>query len=258
MNVHACVTEGKLPAKQQNLFGNSVALVISKEAAVQMRFQLRIRLFATIFALGALPITALSQQIADAPASSNVEGSNVTGVTDVTTSAGTERHTKSPDQLSQYAIGPADVLHINVWKNAELSQTLTVDPDGFISVPLLGDIHVAGLTTNQLATQLASSYKSYVVSPQVTVSVTDIRSRQVYVMGQVGKAGGYPLIAPISVLQLIAQAGGLNTYAKRKDIYVLRAQNGQTQKLPFNYEKVTHGDTKQNIMLQPGDTVIVP
>jgi polysaccharide export outer membrane protein len=165
---------------------------------------------------------------------------------------------KAVDSLSQYAIGPADVIHINVWKNADLSQTLTVDPDGFVSVPLLGDVHVAGMTTNQLGTLLASRYKSYVVSPQVTVSVIDIRSRQVYVMGQVGKAGGYPLITPITVLQLIAQAGGLNTYAKRKNIYVLRARNGVTEKLPFNYVNVTHGDGKQNIMLQPGDTVIVP
>jgi polysaccharide biosynthesis/export protein len=169
-----------------------------------------------------------------------------------------EREATYVDHRSQYVIGPADVVHVNVWKNADLSQTVTVDPNGFVSLPLLGDVHVAGMTTDRMADVLDSRLAAYVVSPQVTVSVVDIRSRQVYVMGKVGKAGGYPLIAPITVLQLIAEAGGLNTYAKRKDIYVLRSANGRTEKLPFNYDKVTRGDGASNIVLQPGDTVIVP
>jgi polysaccharide biosynthesis/export protein len=159
---------------------------------------------------------------------------------------------------SQFAIGVADVIRINVWKNTDLSETLTVDPDGFVSLPLIGDLRVAGMNTNELGKLLTAKYASYVVTPQVTVSVVDIRSRQVFVMGQVGKAGGYALLTPITVLQLIAQAGGLTPYAKRKGIYVLRTSNGHSEKLPFNYVKVTHGDTQQNIMLQPGDTVIVP
>lgn len=159
---------------------------------------------------------------------------------------------------SQYTIGVADILRVNVWKNAELSQTVIVDPDGFVSLPLLGNVNVAGLSTNQLGTLLTAKYASYVVTPQVTVSVVDIRSRAVFVMGQVGKAGSYPLLAPITVLQLIAQAGGLTPYAKRKNIYVLRASMGHSEKIPFNYVKVIHGDTKANIELQPGDTVIVP
>jgi polysaccharide biosynthesis/export protein len=159
---------------------------------------------------------------------------------------------------SQFTLGAADVIRVNVWKNTDLSQTVTVGPDGFVSLPLLGDVHVAGMTANQLAQVLSSRLSTYVVSAQVTVSVVDIRSRQVYVMGQVGKAGGYPLIAPMTVLQLIAQAGGLNTYANRKGIIILRAANGVSQKLSFNYTNAIHGDGKQNISLQPGDTVIVP
>lgn len=159
---------------------------------------------------------------------------------------------------SQFTLGAADVIRVNVWKNTDLSQTVTVGPDGFVSLPLLGDVHVAGMTANQLAQVLSSRLSTYVVSAQVTVSVVDIRSRQVYVMGQVGKAGGYPLIAPMTVLQLIAQAGGLNTYANRKGIIILRAANGIPQKLSFNYTNAIHGDGKQNISLQPGDTVIVP
>jgi polysaccharide export outer membrane protein len=145
-----------------------------------------------------------------------------------------------------------------VWKNLDLSQTVTVGPDGFVSLPLLGEVHAAGMTADQLAKLVTSRLTSYVISAQVTVSVIDIRSRQVYVMGQVGKPGGYPLVAPLTVLQLIAQAGGLNIYAKRKDIFVLRANEGDAQRLKFNYVHAIHGDSKQNISLQPGDTVIVP
>ena len=164
----------------------------------------------------------------------------------------------SAPRQSEFAIGPADVIHVTVWKDTDLSQTVTVDPNGFVSLPLLGAVRVAGMTTDQISAELESRLASYMVSPQVTVSVVDIRSRQVYIMGKVGRAGGYPLLAPITVLQLIAQAGGLNAYAKRKDIYVLRTERGHTEKLLFNYDKVTRGDGSGNIALQPGDTVIVP
>jgi polysaccharide export outer membrane protein len=159
---------------------------------------------------------------------------------------------------SQYTLGPADIIRVNVWKSADLSQTVTVGPDGFVSLPLLGDVHAAGLTANQLAQDLNSRLSSYVVSAQVTVSIVDIRSRQVFVTGQVGKPGVYPLIAPLNVLQLIAQAGGLNTFANRKGIFVLRGTKGDVQLIKFNYVSAIHGDVKQNINLQPGDTVIVP
>ena len=159
---------------------------------------------------------------------------------------------------SQFTLGPADVIRVNVWKNTDLSQTVTVGPDGFVSLPLLGDVHVAGMTANQLAQSLSSRLTSYVVSAQVTVSVVEIRSRQVYVTGQVGKPGGYSLVAPITVLQLIAQAGGLSTFANRKGIIVLRGSSGNVQRLNFNYVAAIRGDNKQNITLQPGDTVVVP
>jgi polysaccharide biosynthesis/export protein len=179
-----------------------------------------------------------------------------------TNSAGPSRtvNLDSPntDHGSQYTLGPADIIRVNVWKSADLSQTVTVGPDGFVSLPLLGDVHAAGLTANQLAQDLSSRLSSYVVSAQVTVSVVDIRSRQVFVTGQVGKPGVYPLIAPLNVLQLIAQAGGLSTFANRKGIFVLRGDKGNVQRLKFNYNSAIHGDVKQNINLQPGDTVIVP
>jgi polysaccharide export outer membrane protein len=165
---------------------------------------------------------------------------------------------RAPARSSQYALGPADVIHVSVWKSSDLSQTVTVGPDGFVSLPLLGDVHVAGLTTNQLASDLSSKLSTFVVSAQVTVSVVEIRSRQIFVTGQVGKPGAYSLIIPITVLQLIAQAGGLNTFADRKRILILRTANSQIQRLRFNYTSAIRGDIKQNINLQPGDTVIVP
>jgi polysaccharide export outer membrane protein len=183
------------------------------------------------------------------------------------TSVGTGEHTSAgiataDTQItagsSQYMLGAADIIHVNVWKSPDLSQTVTIGPDGFVSLPLLGDVHAAGLTSNQLARDLSSRLSSYVVNAQVTVSVVDIRSRQVFVTGQVGKPGAYPLIAPITVLQLIAQAGGLNTFANRKGIFVLRGTKGDVQRLKFNYTSAIHGDAKQNINLQPGDTVIIP
>ena len=164
----------------------------------------------------------------------------------------------SESAASQFTLGPADVVHVNVWKNTELSQTVTVGPDGFISLPLLNDIHVAGMTANELARVLNIKLNDYIVNPQVTVSVVDIRSRQVYVLGQVGKPGSYPLVGPVNVLQLIAQAGGLSAYANRKGITILRTSKGATEKIRFNYNNVVHGDGKQNVFLQPGDTVVVP
>lgn len=159
---------------------------------------------------------------------------------------------------SQFILGAADVIHIGVWKNADLTQTVTIGPDGFISVPLLGDVHVAGMTTNQLAQDLKTKLNSYIVNAQVTVSILEIHSKQVFVTGHVGKPGGYPLVVPISVLQLIAQAGGLNPFANKKDIVILRGTGTQLQRLKFNYNNAVRGDPRQNINLQPGDTVIVP
>jgi polysaccharide biosynthesis/export protein len=211
-----------------------------------------------LIAIGILSVQSIAQSTAstDSSPASMLSYAKSTSTENVESTSG--RSADSKDRLSQYVIGPADVIRINVWKNTDLSQAVTVDPNGFISLPLLGDIHVAGMTTDQLATKVSTLLMAYIVSPQVTVSVADIRSRQVYITGEIGKGGAYPLVAPITILQLIAEAGGLNAYAKRKDIYVLRTSNGQTEKLPFNYNKVTRGDGRDNILLQPGDTVIVP
>jgi polysaccharide export outer membrane protein len=217
-----------------------------------MRSYSPIRLFAILLALGLSATNSLAQSVAAIGPNTvrlpNAEHLDTASDTDSQTAIGT----------SQFTLGAADVIHVNVWKNADLSQTVTIGPDGFVSLPLLGDVRAAGMTANQLAHDLSSRLGSYVVSAQVTVSVVDIRSRQVYVMGQVGKPGGYSLIAPITVLQLIAQAGGLSTFANRKGIFILRGSKGELQRLKFNYVSAIRGNVNQNINLQPGDTVIVP
>jgi polysaccharide export outer membrane protein len=204
-----------------------------------------VRLFIVLLSLGIGASDVVAQTLAGA-------GTRTTPVEDVGRAA-----TSLSATSSRYTLGAADIIRVNVWKNTELSQTVTIGPDGFVSLPLLGEVRAAGLTADQLAKDLTSRLTSYVVNAQITVSVVEFRSRQVFITGQVGKPGAYPLIVPITVLQLIAQAGGLNTFANRKDIFILRGP-GNVQRLKFNYTSAIHGDVRQNINLQPGDTVIIP
>jgi polysaccharide biosynthesis/export protein len=161
----------------------------------------------------------------------------------------------SPD----YVIGPDDVLGVYVWKEADVSGDVTVRPDGKISIPLLNDIHAAGLTPDQLRQTITESAKKFLEEPTVTVVVRAINSRKVFVTGQVAKAGPYPLTGPTTVLQLLAQAGGVLEWAAVDRIVVLRNENGQPVSFQFNYKEVSRRKKlEQNILLKPGDTVIVP
>lgn len=160
---------------------------------------------------------------------------------------------------NEYIVGESDVLHINVWREAELTGNVVVRPDGKVSLPLLSELKVAGMTPVQIEQVLSERLRALLVSPQVTVTVMEIRSKTVFITGEVARAGEYPLVAPIGVLQLIARAGGLSPYASRKNIYVLRNLDGRQQRFPFDYSSVIRGkNTEQNIELRPGDTVVVP
>ena len=160
---------------------------------------------------------------------------------------------------SDFVIGESDVLNINVWKEPEISQSVVVRPDGKISLPLVGEVFVSGLTPVQAQTLLANKLQSILTSPQVTVTVTEIRSRVVFVTGEVVKPGAYPLLVPTTILQSITNAGGLGQFANKKGIFVLRTVDGKQQKIPFSYSQVIKGEkSEQNILLHPGDTVVVP
>jgi polysaccharide export outer membrane protein len=161
--------------------------------------------------------------------------------------------------FSEYRIGEQDVLTITVWREPELSGTVMVRPDGMVTLPLLNDVHAAGLTPDELKSALTEKLGPFVNSPQVTVAVREINSRKVFIIGQVGHEGSYRINSTTTVLQIIAEAGGLRDFANRKGIYVLRTVNGSQQRLSFNYEKVIRGkDSKDNILLRPGDTIVIP
>lgn len=159
-----------------------------------------------------------------------------------------------------YVIGPEDVLAVLFWREKDLSvEQVVVRPDGMITLPLLNDIRAAGLTPEELRETLAKAASRFVEDPNATVVVRQINSRKVFVTGQVGRPGAYPLLGPTTVLQAIAQAGGLLEYAKANDILVMRQVKGRTQTFRFRYKDVIRGKhLEQNIELKPGDTVVVP
>jgi len=156
-----------------------------------------------------------------------------------------------------YIIGAQDVLDIDVWKETELTRTVPVRPDGKISLPLLNDVQAAGLTPTQLATQVTIGLKKFVADPEVTIIVREINSQRIYILGEVIRAGAYPLLPNMTVLQGLSSAGGFTPYASLKKIYVLRVENGKQSKYPFDYKKALK-EAGQNILLRAGDTIVVP
>jgi len=157
-----------------------------------------------------------------------------------------------------YEIGPNDVLHVAVWKEPELTVTVPVRSDGMISIPLLNDVLAAGLTPMQLSALLTQKLKKYVTAPRVTVVVTQTNSHRIYVVGEVLHSGPISLSHDMTPLQALATAG-LSQFANTKKIYILRTDSGQTQRIPFNYKQVIKGEAmSQNILLKPGDTIVVP
>ena len=158
-----------------------------------------------------------------------------------------------------YVIGAQDELYISVWKEPDVTRTVPVRPDGKISLPLINDIQAAGLTPVQLAALLTEKLSKYLTEPQVTVIVTATNSRRIFIMGEVGRPGAYALLPDMTILQALSGAGGFSQFANLKGIYVLRNENGKQVKYPFNYKEVIKGERpQQNILLKPGDTVVVP
>jgi len=159
-----------------------------------------------------------------------------------------------------YVIGPDDVLSIVFWKDKDLSAEVTVRPDGKVSLPLLNDIQAQGRTPDELRDALKQAAQAFVEDPNPTVMVKEIKSRRVFITGQVEKPGPYPLTGETTVLQLIAMAGGIREFADGSNITIIRkGENGRTEILPFNYRDVLkRKNLTQNVQLKPGDTVVVP
>jgi polysaccharide export outer membrane protein len=158
-----------------------------------------------------------------------------------------------------YVIGPDDILSIVFWREKDVSGDVLVRPDGKISLPLFNDVEAAGLTPDELKAKLDERARQFFEEPSATVIVKEIHSRKVFITGEVAKPGTYPLTGPMTVVQLIAMAGGLTEYADRKNISILRVEKGWPTSFPFDYDKVAKRKyLRQVILLKPGDTVIVP
>ena len=163
------------------------------------------------------------------------------------------------DVSAEYVVGAGDVLGINFWRDADMTGDVTVRPDGRITLPLIGDINALGLTPEQLKGHITKAASKLIEDPSVTVIVRAINSRKVFITGQVTTPGAYPLTGPLTVMQVIALAGGLTEYADRKNITIMRTEDGQARNVKFNYSEVSKGKSlSQNILLKPGDTVVVP
>ncbi|MBU1195767.1 MAG: polysaccharide export protein [Proteobacteria bacterium] len=157
-----------------------------------------------------------------------------------------------------YRIGAGDVLEISVWKNADLTRQLTVLPDGKIQFPLVKELSVEGLTVKELETVLLEKLKKYVPEPDLTISVLQVNSMMIYVIGKVNQPGRFVLNDNIDVLQALAVAGGLNPFAKEKEIQIFRKSGADTRRFNFNYIEVCDGiNIGQNITLERGDVIVV-
>ncbi len=159
---------------------------------------------------------------------------------------------------AEYRIGPGDVLEIDVWKNPDLQKTLVVLPDGKIHFPLVKGIQAAGMTVGELEAAMITKLSKFIPEPDLSISIVQVNSLMLYVIGKVNKPGRFLVNSDVDVLQALALAGGLSPFAKEKEIGIFRKKEGDTQILNFNYDQVSKGENiEQNIILQRGDVIVV-
>jgi polysaccharide export outer membrane protein len=166
--------------------------------------------------------------------------------------------TATPSITESYIIGASDVIVVTVFKEPTLSNTLLVRSDGMISIPLLGDVKASGKTPLQLAAEIEAKLKRFVQDPNVTVILNQMNSKRVFLIGEVGKTGPIEMTPGMTLLEAIATAGGLSQYANAKKIYILRTEAGTQQKIRVQYKQALKGDLSLNLLLNPGDTIVVP
>jgi polysaccharide biosynthesis/export protein len=168
-----------------------------------------------------------------------------------------------PPSQGNYVVGPGDILDISVWKEEALTKAVTVLPDGEIYFPLIGEVRAAGKTIAEIREEIKTKIAIYVPDPTLSVDVRQVNSMIIFVLGRVNNSGRFVVNAKTNVLQGIAMAGGLNPFAKRNDIKVIRQEGGKgagkTQTFLFRYDDVADGkNLEQNIWLQRGDVILVP
>jgi polysaccharide export outer membrane protein len=171
------------------------------------------------------------------------------------TTAGTDPVAQPVDPKT-YLIGPEDVLHVEVFRDQDMTRVVNVRPDGKITMPLVGDVQAEGLTPERLAAQVKEAISQFNKNPEVTISVLAVNSQSFMVSGHVNKVGRWPLVTPIRVFDAIGLAGGFQDFANEKDVQIVRG----AQRLHFNYRDFVKGKKEaldQNIWLRNGDTVVV-
>ena len=170
-----------------------------------------------------------------------------------------EASAQAPAQDSSYRIGPNDILSIFVWREPDLTRDVTVMPDGKITYPLIGEIMAQGLTAIELKKAITDKFQDFVTAPEVTVIVKESRSQVVYAIGKLTRPGPIALAPGMTVMQALSAAGGFTEWADTKNILIVRREGGKETQLRFNYKEFTSGEKlEQNILLKPGDTVVVP
>jgi polysaccharide export outer membrane protein len=159
----------------------------------------------------------------------------------------------------RYEVQPSDILQVSVWREPELTQQVVVRPDGGFSFPLVGEVNAVGKTVEELRRELAEQLAGLIPDVVVTVSVLEIRGNKIYVIGQVNQPGEFIVNPRVDVMQALSLAGGTTAFASPGNIFVLRRDNAQQRRLPFNFDAVLRGrDLEQNILLRSGDVVVVP
>lgn len=163
------------------------------------------------------------------------------------------------EQAGTYRIGKGDVLEIHVWKEPVLSRETFVRMDGMISLPLLDDLQAAGRTPMEVKKDIQKRLSEFIEQPEVTVILKAATSQKFYMIGEIAKPGEYELTTDITVLQAFAMAGGFTEWADREKVIILRREGGQERRIPVNYKEIVKGkNSEQNILIQAGDTVVVP
>jgi len=159
---------------------------------------------------------------------------------------------------NSYIIGASDVLAITVWKQPDLSGSLLVRPDGMVSLPLVGDVKATGQTPTQLSNEIGSRLKKFIQDPNVSVVVSQIHSKVIYLLGEIAKKGPVDMTPGMTLLEAISSAGGLTDFANSKRIYILRDNAGKHEKIQVRYKEALKGDSSFDLALKPGDTIVVP
>ena len=237
--------------------------------AIMDKFGLAVLALAGLAALGAAPMPGAAQASKSKKPSSSAPAQSPAADPSATPAAGQNDRSDKTDTAEiprqrgvpeDYVIGAGDVLQISVYKEPDASvPSVVVRPDGKVAMPLLREVEVMGMTPMQAEKAITERLSKLINGADVTVIVTAINSKKVYVVGAVRREGPLAYTYRMSVMQAISEAGGLNDYAKRKKIYILRNENGKEYRLFFNYDEVIRGEkTEQNVQLLPGDTLVIP